>query len=563
MSEGDRDASSSVQLSLDSPETKARFDRNRQELSGSFVVSVHEVFPPSFMRRNTAFATIDLMLAASPVPMTGKHEVSDLDRNDRAVWESFIRFRTRFRSWEAMRNAACAEWLATELVKDRRPEPGKLSQAPQHPLSLVTVPKGEPENAAESADGFRREQQLMGGGDANNPYQLGAELARRLGFGADGKSHPTHIARSVERKPPYQRTDVIDTILGEPIEAILFHELHPLLRVAINGGGRVEWYGYWPKGGDNGEDTYFVIIDGAVTKIPGPKQGKRVIADSLEQATLVQQRDREAEWIRFWGAVQAFSGVTQIAGGLLLLVTSKGAAWYVAIPVILKGSDNAVTGLKQAHTGQVHQTQTNVFVTKATGSPVAGFAADVVTDLIGPGWKKPTGVPSAPYLLPPGKPIPRFNHGVGKLAAAGTGQQFDYHWAVITLDQTAEAVEQIRVAMAAEIQVVVTVEIARLRAMGITVSPAATAAGAKAATLPGSGGPTAVEPLDSVSMSKSGHRPKTPKPREEPGTASMGEPGPPEKKGGRQSNSKQGSENKNFDRENTSEKRGVSLPAEW
>jgi hypothetical protein len=73
----------------------------------------NELFTPTFMARYTDFASIADLIAESGFRIEA---VGDLSRVDEKTWDAFIARSTRFGSWEAMQQAAFAEWNTKQLA---------------------------------------------------------------------------------------------------------------------------------------------------------------------------------------------------------------------------------------------------------------------------------------------------------------------------------------------------------------------------------------------------------------------------------------------------------------
>jgi hypothetical protein len=74
-------------------------------------VAVEDLFTPRFVHAYSAFDSFDQMVRAAGVAIV--HSINELDTNDR--WKRFIVDRTRFESWDEMRDEAAREWIANEL----------------------------------------------------------------------------------------------------------------------------------------------------------------------------------------------------------------------------------------------------------------------------------------------------------------------------------------------------------------------------------------------------------------------------------------------------------------
>jgi hypothetical protein len=79
-------------------------------------MSFEDLFPPAFMRRHTDFEDMDAMVAASGRDVRTAEDFEAIPPDE---WESLVRERTRFSSWEAMRGKA-AEAYAERLLENGR-----------------------------------------------------------------------------------------------------------------------------------------------------------------------------------------------------------------------------------------------------------------------------------------------------------------------------------------------------------------------------------------------------------------------------------------------------------
>ena len=80
-------------------------------------MSFEELFTPDFMRRHTDFEDMDAMVAASG------HDVrttEDFEAIPRAEWDTLVRARTRFATWDAMRGKAAEEYAERLFDAGRR-----------------------------------------------------------------------------------------------------------------------------------------------------------------------------------------------------------------------------------------------------------------------------------------------------------------------------------------------------------------------------------------------------------------------------------------------------------
>jgi len=86
--------------------------RKVEQLDGKHSIAFAELFSDEFMLRNTEFATIDSLFKESGFRVESNEDFAAIPAEE---WEVFIRERTRFASWEEMKNAAAREWAMRRL----------------------------------------------------------------------------------------------------------------------------------------------------------------------------------------------------------------------------------------------------------------------------------------------------------------------------------------------------------------------------------------------------------------------------------------------------------------
>lgn len=86
--------------------------RKAEQLDGKHSVSFTELFTDEFMLRNTEFPSVDLMFEASGFKVESSEDFAAITDEE---WGSFVRERTRFDSWDEMKNAAVKEWAARRM----------------------------------------------------------------------------------------------------------------------------------------------------------------------------------------------------------------------------------------------------------------------------------------------------------------------------------------------------------------------------------------------------------------------------------------------------------------
>lgn len=86
--------------------------RKLEQLDGEHSVELSELFPDEFMLRNTEFPSLDSMFEESGFTIKSSEDLAAIPDEE---WEGFIQVRTRFTSWDEMKNAAAEEWAMRRL----------------------------------------------------------------------------------------------------------------------------------------------------------------------------------------------------------------------------------------------------------------------------------------------------------------------------------------------------------------------------------------------------------------------------------------------------------------
>ena len=86
--------------------------RRAEQLDGEHSVAFTELFSDEFMLRNTEFPSIDSMFEATGFRVESSEDFAAIPDEE---WDIFIRERTRFASWEEMKNTAVQEWTMRRL----------------------------------------------------------------------------------------------------------------------------------------------------------------------------------------------------------------------------------------------------------------------------------------------------------------------------------------------------------------------------------------------------------------------------------------------------------------
>ncbi|MCK4793628.1 MAG: hypothetical protein KAV87_58405 [Desulfobacteraceae bacterium] len=88
-----------------------KLQKRVEELSGTNHVKLLDLFNVGFMRKNTTFSSIEEMFEKSGLEIESEEDI----KTNQDVWDEFIKRNTNYAGWEAMLNAASAEWIKKEL----------------------------------------------------------------------------------------------------------------------------------------------------------------------------------------------------------------------------------------------------------------------------------------------------------------------------------------------------------------------------------------------------------------------------------------------------------------
>lgn len=81
--------------------------RRAERLDGTHTLTFELLFPDSFVRAHTRFATMQEMIDEG-----GIDEAEDIEKPE---WNSFVVANSNFESWEDMKSDAGAEWAKSQL----------------------------------------------------------------------------------------------------------------------------------------------------------------------------------------------------------------------------------------------------------------------------------------------------------------------------------------------------------------------------------------------------------------------------------------------------------------
>jgi hypothetical protein len=85
--------------------------RRAEQFELTHELAIEDLFTPRFMHTHSAFDSFDQMITAAGTVIV--HSIDELETNDH--WNRFVIARTRFESWEEMRDEAARGWIANEL----------------------------------------------------------------------------------------------------------------------------------------------------------------------------------------------------------------------------------------------------------------------------------------------------------------------------------------------------------------------------------------------------------------------------------------------------------------
>jgi hypothetical protein len=91
--------------------------RAAEKLDGEHQVSLDQMFHPLFMLENTSFGSIEEFLEASPFTIKSQE---DFDSLDESILDGYVRDKTRFQSWEEMKQAAVHKWMTKRFDEEAR-----------------------------------------------------------------------------------------------------------------------------------------------------------------------------------------------------------------------------------------------------------------------------------------------------------------------------------------------------------------------------------------------------------------------------------------------------------
>ncbi|MEQ1758235.1 MAG: hypothetical protein ABL986_07950 [Vicinamibacterales bacterium] len=87
--------------------------QHAESLSGTHDVPIAKLLTSEFMLLNTDFESVDAMFAASGYKIESSQDLKSVPDE---AWDSFVRSRTRFGSWEELLSEAAKEYLGRRLM---------------------------------------------------------------------------------------------------------------------------------------------------------------------------------------------------------------------------------------------------------------------------------------------------------------------------------------------------------------------------------------------------------------------------------------------------------------
>ena len=86
--------------------------RKAEALDGTHHIPLTELFPASFLTKNTQFDSLESMFQASGFLIESQEDFEKIPDDE---WDSFIRSHSQFSNWGEMLGAASREWAGRRL----------------------------------------------------------------------------------------------------------------------------------------------------------------------------------------------------------------------------------------------------------------------------------------------------------------------------------------------------------------------------------------------------------------------------------------------------------------
>jgi hypothetical protein len=98
--------------------TLDRLEKNVKELRGTHKVSITELLTPEFMRRHSAFSSLEELLIAGQLMKVGEHVTKEsLDAISQERFDKLVSEKTSFTNWDAMIRKASEEYINRKALK--------------------------------------------------------------------------------------------------------------------------------------------------------------------------------------------------------------------------------------------------------------------------------------------------------------------------------------------------------------------------------------------------------------------------------------------------------------
>jgi len=89
-----------------------QLEKNVEELSQKNQVSFAELFPPSFMQKNTSFSSMDELIKAGGFKVESQEDFESIPE---AEFDKHIAANSKFKNWEDMLNEAYSQYISPKI----------------------------------------------------------------------------------------------------------------------------------------------------------------------------------------------------------------------------------------------------------------------------------------------------------------------------------------------------------------------------------------------------------------------------------------------------------------
>jgi hypothetical protein len=93
----------------------SRLAQAAEKLDGEHQVTLDQMFHPLFMLENTSYGSIEEFFEASPFAVKSQE---DFEAIDESAFDGYVRDKTRFQSWDEMKQVAVEEWMTKRFEED-------------------------------------------------------------------------------------------------------------------------------------------------------------------------------------------------------------------------------------------------------------------------------------------------------------------------------------------------------------------------------------------------------------------------------------------------------------